>query len=352
MRDDKYWEEASVNTIIMGEKIVLNYEKELDSLYISLSSDLEKELSFIFSKYNKNGKILYNDLRTRLDNSSYKKFKSQLKTIYNELEENMFTKDIIQEAKKLYDRKTATVLEYIQFMSNYYIAMLATNNAKEIYNTMEDIYLASYYVYFYNFINGVQKDVEFVPIQTMDMQNNLKGKWFDGTRNSTYMERVDTSRLQSVSNITDMIPRFIAMGYTLDRCVSEIDKYINKRQNYDKAIVRTTADYTSNQAMFSVLDAVDLDSYVYIAVLDNRTTEQCRNLDGTVYKLSQAVVGVNLPPLHHNCRSTIGPHFSTSDKNRFNELDSISRKNTLNSWLDKVLKVEHADIRRIIQTYF
>ena len=30
MRDDKYWEEASVNTIIMGEKIVLNYEKELE----------------------------------------------------------------------------------------------------------------------------------------------------------------------------------------------------------------------------------------------------------------------------------------------------------------------------------
>lgn len=352
MRDEKYWEDASVNTIIMGEKIVLNYEKELESLYTSLSSDLEKELSFIFSKYGKDNKIVYSDLRTRLDNSSYKKFKSQLKTVYNELEENMFTKDIIKEAKKLYDRKTATILEYIQFMCNYYIAVLATNNSKEIYNTMQDIYLASYYVYFYNCINGIQKDIEFVPIQTQDMQNNLKNKWFDGTRNSTYLERIDTSRLQSVSNITDMIPRYIAMGYTLDRCTSEIDKYINKRQNYDRAIVRTTGDYTSNQAIFSVLDALELDSYIYIAVLDERTTEQCRKLNGTVYKLSQAIVGVNLPPLHYNCRSTIGPYLSTSDKNRFNQLDSISRRNTLKSWLDKTVTLEHEYVKNVIQVYF
>jgi uncharacterized protein with gpF-like domain len=38
--------------------------------------------------------------------------------------------------------------------------------------------------------------------------------------------------------------------------------------------------------------------------LDSRTSEICRELNGKRFKLSEAEVGVNYPPMHPNCRST------------------------------------------------
>ena len=39
-------------------------------------------------------------------------------------------------------------------------------------------------------------------------------------------------------------------------------------------------------------------------LLDNRTSKICRGMNGTIWKLSEAVEGYNYPPLHSNCRST------------------------------------------------
>ena len=52
-----------------------------------------------------------------------------------------------------------------------------------------------------------------------------------------------------------------------------------------------------------------VDEYQYLATLDNRTSDICRELDGKVFKLSEAQTGVNLPPMHPYCRSTTVPYY-------------------------------------------
>lgn len=43
--------------------------------------------------------------------------------------------------------------------------------------------------------------------------------------------------------------------------------------------------------------------YMYMSVLDFFTCRQCRELDGQVMRVDDAVPGVNFPPLHPGCRS-------------------------------------------------
>lgn len=45
--------------------------------------------------------------------------------------------------------------------------------------------------------------------------------------------------------------------------------------------------------------------FKFEAVIDNRTTPQCRSLHGLVFNLEEAQAGINIPPLHVNCRSSI-----------------------------------------------
>jgi len=48
--------------------------------------------------------------------------------------------------------------------------------------------------------------------------------------------------------------------------------------------------------------------YQYVSVLDDRTSPQCVAHDDKVYKIEELTVGVNAPPLHVYCRSTIVPY--------------------------------------------
>lgn len=49
----------------------------------------------------------------------------------------------------------------------------------------------------------------------------------------------------------------------------------------------------------------DHEYYVYHAMMDDSTCETCRDLNGRVFRKDEAVIGVNLPPMHPNCRCYI-----------------------------------------------
>ncbi|MBC1738736.1 minor capsid protein, partial [Listeria seeligeri] len=46
------------------------------------------------------------------------------------------------------------------------------------------------------------------------------------------------------------------------------------------------------------------DEYRFLAILDSKTSKICRSLDDKIFKIIDAVVGVNYPPMHPHCRST------------------------------------------------
>ncbi|MDZ5017221.1 phage head morphogenesis protein, partial [Clostridium perfringens] len=50
-----------------------------------------------------------------------------------------------------------------------------------------------------------------------------------------------------------------------------------------------------------------IEEYEYSATLDLRTSDICSELDNKPFKVKNAIVGVNYPPMHANCRSTTIP---------------------------------------------
>lgn len=73
-----------------------------------------------------------------------------------------------------------------------------------------------------------------------------------------------------------------------------------------KRLVRTIITEASAEAELKALDDAGFDEYEYIATKDEKTCPVCGRLDGRKYKLKSKKVGVNCPPIHPNCRCTIG----------------------------------------------
>lgn len=75
--------------------------------------------------------------------------------------------------------------------------------------------------------------------------------------------------------------------------------------------IRTTAFEAINEARYQLFSDPDLQGFVealeYSAVLDDRTTEICQQLDGQTYGIDSEEWSTFRPPNHFNCRSILVP---------------------------------------------
>lgn len=63
--------------------------------------------------------------------------------------------------------------------------------------------------------------------------------------------------------------------------------------------------YLVNQERVQIFKYYGITKVQFKALIDERTTEECREMNGKVFNIDDLVLGENLPPLHYNCRSII-----------------------------------------------
>lgn len=91
---------------------------------------------------------------------------------------------------------------------------------------------------------------------------------------------------------------------------------------YAWRLVRTESAYVSGQAQAAADQEAGIDSYKIIATLDLRTSNICREMDGKEFAYKDMEVGVNFPPFHPFCRTTV---LSELDDQNLGELKRRSR---------------------------
>ena len=94
-----------------------------------------------------------------------------------------------------------------------------------------------------------------------------------------------------------------------------------------ETIARTTTSTAVNEARLSefkdLIDVGEIAAFQYSAILDNRTTELCRDLDGKIFKTDEAQY--YNPPNHYNCRSLLIPIF-IEEKYEYSEMPATKRE--------------------------
>ena len=71
-----------------------------------------------------------------------------------------------------------------------------------------------------------------------------------------------------------------------------------------RRLVRTESCNLANQMEMASYEECGIETYIYVATLDLRTSTACRELDGKRFKVSEQQPGLNCPPMHPWCRST------------------------------------------------
>lgn len=143
-----------------------------------------------------------------------------------------------------------------------------------------------------------------------DILNDYKNlaKFSVGTFATTYLlkylnkYRVDTKR--SINNKLNNMFGDVS-DYREHR--NSIKDDLNKQTSYVNRLLRTEASEVRAYTQMSKFKENGYEYYIYVSEADERTCSVCFSLHDQVFKVSEAQVGVNIYPMHPNCRcSTIG----------------------------------------------
>ena len=149
---------------------------------------------------------------------------------------------------------------------------------------------------------------EFKELSTRYVKNILESDW----KGSNYSKRIwnDTDALAkrleelfTVKNLTGMSNSQMAKSLAKE---FETSMFVANR------LIRTEANYMAGQAKLKAWKEHGVVKYILIAVLDFRTSNICRSMDGKIYDVAKAVCnGIfgNFPPFHPHCRTVPAAYF-------------------------------------------
>ncbi len=136
---------------------------------------------------------------------------------------------------------------------------------------------------------------------------------------------------QYESKLTDVLIHGIVRGDSYDMMERGLKDATDITAGKAKLLVRTEANAIFNESVREVIDDNPLvKGYMFRAVLDAKTSKICQEHDGEYIPKEDVKPGVNYPPLHPNCRSTVTTVLVDEDEKQ----DTMQRytKNGKNQW--------------------
>lgn len=138
----------------------------------------------------------------------------------------------------------------------------------------------------------------------------LQARWFGGNYSSRIWKNGDefAKKLQETmlrSFTYGINPRVTAKD--LRKFVREAYRELKKMKYVTERLARTESTFVANLAIKDRYEKDDIKRYEFLAVIDKRTSQICKSLNGKEFNIKDYSAGVNAPPMHAHCRSTIAP---------------------------------------------
>lgn len=355
MRNKEYWDNRAIQGIVSSESSVLDYEARLLQAYEYALAEIKKEVNSFFQKYAEENKIPYANARKRLTASERKGFNALLTEWYAIAREMGLSESYQSYLKELGKKVYVSRMEEIEASIRFQIEKLKGNQHSWMSDLMRDNYMFGYYNSYYNLAKGVETGVKFTELDTNSIERAVRTRW----DKANYSERIWSDRDKLVRTLAQLIPQSFARGINSNDIARLLAKELGASQSRARTLVRTEINFICNQSTLDVYKAAGLDEYEYLATLDSKTSEICRSLDGQVFRVTQASVGINYPPMHPYCRSTTVAHFPDDDwdgeraaRDEEGKTIRVPRKTTQEDWIKQyVPEDQQAKMLRFLKSY-
>ena len=277
-----------------------DYAKDLAKYYIAASRHLQSEQNAILRRFALTHHMTIKEAEELI---SSLKDPSSIKELIKALKKDPKNADLVREFEAQAARSRIMRLNALQSQVTYTAGQIQVLLNKKAQKLFVNLARSAYY------------NTMFDAMQRAGYGFNVK--MLDPKRIKRVMDRSWTGagfskRLWSNTKaLEDAVKREIMVnlltGRPLIKASQAINEEFGKGYNNARRLIRTESAYITNQMTLEGYKDLEADKYIYVAILDLKTSKVCRGLDKKRFLVKSAKVGVNYPPMHPWCRSTTIP---------------------------------------------
>ena len=298
IKNIKYWEMREARNMYKDMQLAEDCAKELSVIYSKAAIYTAKQIEGIFNRFVSKHHLTRDEAINLLSEADSRNFEKLLEAYKNKT--GAQKREVLAELEAPAYKNRMKRLDDIDKSINRLINAVASKERDAIDKTMRKVYESSYHhaVYEAAIMSGL--DLQTGPIDEGALETILKKKW----SGQNYSERV----WNNTQKVADAIKEELMIGALTGKTEKEMTDSINEQflsgRNKARRLVRTESSYIHNEAHFQAYKDYGIEEYRFVATLDLRTSQICRERDGSVYRVNDKKIGVNAPPMHPWCRST------------------------------------------------
>lgn len=290
---DEYWRERAEDRLTEAEKLSVPYLEDIHAVYDDAKLKIVEDIKNLYKNYYKDDEGFDQEkLRVIIPNGDLERFHREMKKagLSEYLPDNY--------------KAHMTRLEYL-----YADCWIESKKASLKHQQIEtkahrETIKNAYYKTIYDTGVGLKINPAFSRLDNRAVNQVLNTKFLGGN----YSERIWNNTDKLANTLKEVIGSAIARGESYSKTARGIRERFGVTQYEATRLVQTETCYFQNQAEIEALKTMGIEKYKFIATLDSRTSDICREHDKKVYNIEDAKAGENLPPLHPNCRSTVSAY--------------------------------------------
>ncbi len=275
---------------------------QFDKVYQEAKIYLDKEINKIFDKFQRDYGLSQVDARQVLKNMKDKKDLNELRKVLearpNDPNIQRLLADLDSPAYSFRMKRLERLSDDLDRMRESIYHSEKTGSDAFYSDLMKD----SYYKATFDLQQQTGLAYGFSGLPESEIKHLQSFSWVgDG---STYSTDIWKNTGKLTSSIKDELLISLMTGRDTRETAQAIAERFNVGQNDARRLVRTESAFFHNQMELLSYEEADIEKYIFVAVLDKRTSRICQEHDNQVYDRDKAVPGVNCPPMHPWCRST------------------------------------------------
>ncbi len=309
VKSPSYWVRRSEWIEKQVRKEVDQVNKQLIEGYNLILKDIQNDISEF---------IAINDLASMSKMVTIKDYLIQMDWLFNKLDEakksGINNPLIIQRINELNATFRMTRLQVLERQIQGRLTLYGIETEQKMTEALKDVYLSAYDKKQFVLQRGIGYGYQYNEPNWKAIEKTILYPWAeDGLMFSDriwdYVDQESKNFIKAVRRViaSDIIaqgknPKTVArdiVGFGKPSLSASRLKFNATRLLY------TEASHILAEAEADVAKEWGIKEYVYLATLDERTSAICQSLDGKKFEYKNRQPGINYPPMHPMCRSTV-----------------------------------------------
>lgn len=311
MPEDQYWVERM---LLLEEALQEQGEEYLDSLrgeYDLAIMRIQEEIDAFYLRFAKNNQVSLSEARKLLTAGELKEFRWTVDDYIRRGRTLQYTQRFAKQLENASIRYRVSRLEALQLKMEQQVE---TVFGKHRLHLLGKAYEDRYYHTIYEVQKGTGIGSDFAQLDLPKINTALSSPWHaDGT---TFSDSVWKDQNRLIGELKTTLSQGFIRGDSPQKMISALKKRMDVSFHAAARLVMTEMAAFSMKAQLDSFRQLGVKRFRFVATLDLRTSTICQEMDGKVFELAEAVIGVNVPPLHPWCRSVIAPYIEGASKGR------------------------------------